>query len=416
MDQTHYETLGVPPDADQAQIRSAFRKAMRHHHPDMANSQGDPEMATRITAAFEVLSDEARRADYNLDLRRTGQPAGQPDGQPTEQSAGNPTDKTSNTGATSQRRRAGRSWGPRPQGPVVDNSDKPKFTMPAARYTPSLLSSFGLLAALVVFNHLVPAWGIGTFWVAVPVVAGAVAAAMSGHGSTCPVPGIFVWAAALATVAVTEAGVWVLAGGPNVLVRAVHLGCAGWFTAALALSAVAANRSVAQDGWSRSLRNMNLFGQEPSSTADVAVHAAVSRLFGDAAVRVMVNTERAFSHVVTRGDRAVFVRGVMCGSGTVRWDGSTLVQDHRGSATAVTFREFDSFAQLTLARVPDVRAMFLVALFTSDGRPVTVSGQSPSGVQAVDGAMLAAGLSDFLGGGEHVVDVEKTAAAFERMT
>lgn len=409
MGQTHYDLLGVPPDADQAQIRSAFRKAMRHHHPDMANSQGDPEMATRITAAFEVLSDEARRAEYNLDLRRTGQPAGQP----TEQSAGNPTDKTSNTGATSQRRRAGRSRGPRPQGPVVDNSDKPKFTMPAARYTRSLLLTVGLLAALVVLNQLLPAWGVGTFWVAVPVAIGAGAAVMRGDGSARPVPGTFAW---VATVVLTEVGVWLLAGGPNVLVRAAQLVCTGWLTADLLISAVAANRSVTRDGWLRNLRNMNLFGEGPSSTAGTAVHAAVSRLFGDSAVRVMVNVDKAFSHVVTRGDRVAFVRGVMCGSGAVRWDSSTLVQDHHGSATAVTFREFDSFAQLTLARVPNAQVLFLVALFTSDGGSVSVTGRSPAGVQAVDGAVLASVLSDFLGEADHAVDVEKTVAAFEQMS
>lgn len=405
MSQTHYDLLGVPPDADQAQIRSAFRRAMRRHHPDMADGQGDPEMATRITAAFEVLSDEARRAEYNLDLRRTGQSAGRSGG--AEQadtgrpSAGSP--------------RQGRRTKARPAGPVINNSDKPEFRMPGRRYAQSIMVALGLLTVLVALNQLLPAWGVNILWVVVPVVAGASLAAVKHCGYARPVPKAFAWAAAVVALVATEVGMWILAGGPNVLVRAAHLVCGGWVLAVLLGSAVAANRGVSRDGWTRNLRGMNLFGQEPSSTADSAVHAAVCRLFGDAAVRVMVNTDKAFSHVVTRGDRAVFVRGVMCSSGTVRWDGSTLVQDRPSSATSVTFREFDSFAQLTLARVPEAQVLFLVALFTSDGGPVTVTGRSPAGVLAVDGAVLASGLSDFLGEADHVVDVEKTAAAFERM-
>ncbi|USQ81977.1 J domain-containing protein [Ornithinimicrobium faecis] len=400
MSQTHYDLLGVPPDADQAQIRSAFRRAMRRHHPDMADGQGDPEMATKVTAAYEVLSDEARRAEYNLDLRRTGQSAGQspeqtqPDAHPRKQN---------------DRAKA------RPAGPVINNSDKPEFRMPGRRYAQSIMVALGLLTVLVALNQLLPAWGVSTPWVVVPVVAGASLAAVKNCGYARPVPKTFAWAAAVVALVATEVGMWILAGGPNVLVRAAHLVCGGWVLAVLLGSAVSANRGVSRDGWTRNLRGMNLFGQEPSSAADSAVHAAVSRLFGDAAVRVMVNTDKAFSHVVTRGDRAVFIRGVMCSSGTVRWDGSTLVQDHHGSATAVTFREFDSFAQLTLARVPGVQVLFLVALFTSDGGPVSVTGRSPAGVLAVDGAVLASGLSDFLGEADHVVDVEKTVAAFERM-
>lgn len=132
MSQTHYDLLGVPPDADQAQIRSAFRRAMRRHHPDMADGQGDPEMATKVTAAYEVLSDEARRAEYNLDLRRTGQSAGQspeqtqPDAHPRKQN---------------DRAKA------RPAGPVINNSDKPEFRMPGRRYAQSIMVALGLLTA-----------------------------------------------------------------------------------------------------------------------------------------------------------------------------------------------------------------------------------------------------------------------------
>lgn len=62
----HYATLGVPPDATTAQIKKAYRKLARQHHPD--TNPGDPGAATRfktITEAYEVLTDPARRKAYD---------------------------------------------------------------------------------------------------------------------------------------------------------------------------------------------------------------------------------------------------------------------------------------------------------------------------------------------------------------
>ena len=62
----HYATLGVPPGATTAQIKKAYRKLARQHHPD--TNPGDPEAAERfkkITEAYEVLADPARRKVYD---------------------------------------------------------------------------------------------------------------------------------------------------------------------------------------------------------------------------------------------------------------------------------------------------------------------------------------------------------------
>ena len=62
----HYETLGVPSDATDEEIKRAYRKLARSHHPD-ANPD-DPESETRfklIAAAYEVLGDHERRARYD---------------------------------------------------------------------------------------------------------------------------------------------------------------------------------------------------------------------------------------------------------------------------------------------------------------------------------------------------------------
>ena len=62
----YYATLGVPADATMAQIKKAYRKLARQHHPD--TNPGDTEAADRfkaITEAYEVLSDAQKRAAYD---------------------------------------------------------------------------------------------------------------------------------------------------------------------------------------------------------------------------------------------------------------------------------------------------------------------------------------------------------------
>ena len=62
----YYAVLGVSPDATTAQIKRAYRKLARQHHPD--RNPGDPCAANRfqaITMAYEVLTDPDRRAVYD---------------------------------------------------------------------------------------------------------------------------------------------------------------------------------------------------------------------------------------------------------------------------------------------------------------------------------------------------------------
>jgi tetratricopeptide (TPR) repeat protein len=68
--QTHYEVLGLPPEATLDQIKKRFRELARKYHPDLNRDHPEyHEVFIRITTAYECLSDTSRRARYDLDLR-----------------------------------------------------------------------------------------------------------------------------------------------------------------------------------------------------------------------------------------------------------------------------------------------------------------------------------------------------------
>ncbi len=65
-----YKVLGLPRDASQDDIQQAHRKLVRKYHPD-ANPE-DPRAEERfkeVQQAYEVLSDEKKRREYDEGLR-----------------------------------------------------------------------------------------------------------------------------------------------------------------------------------------------------------------------------------------------------------------------------------------------------------------------------------------------------------
>lgn len=64
----YYFVLGVGPEANQAEIKSAYRRAALANHPDRG---GDAIKMKAINAAYEVLGDLERRAEYDQELART---------------------------------------------------------------------------------------------------------------------------------------------------------------------------------------------------------------------------------------------------------------------------------------------------------------------------------------------------------
>ena len=62
----YYAVLGVGKGATPEEIRSAFRKKAREHHPDVAKDKTKgAEMFKEVNEAYEVLSDPAKRAKYD---------------------------------------------------------------------------------------------------------------------------------------------------------------------------------------------------------------------------------------------------------------------------------------------------------------------------------------------------------------
>jgi curved DNA-binding protein len=62
----YYESLGVPRNASDADIKKAFRKLAREYHPDVAKDKKKAEEKFKeINEAYEVLSDPTKRKKYD---------------------------------------------------------------------------------------------------------------------------------------------------------------------------------------------------------------------------------------------------------------------------------------------------------------------------------------------------------------
>lgn len=61
-----YETLGVPPTASADEIRKAYRKLAKQHHPDLNPGKAEAERRFKdVTAAYDLLSDPDKRARFD---------------------------------------------------------------------------------------------------------------------------------------------------------------------------------------------------------------------------------------------------------------------------------------------------------------------------------------------------------------
>lgn len=66
-DRSHYDVLGLSARATTDEVRAAYRRAARDHHPDAG---GDAARMSELNAAWHVLGDPRRRAAYDRQLAR----------------------------------------------------------------------------------------------------------------------------------------------------------------------------------------------------------------------------------------------------------------------------------------------------------------------------------------------------------
>src|SRR4051812_8408764 len=73
IEKDYYAALGVPKDADAAAIKKAYRKLARDLHPDKNPNNAEAEARFKeVAEAYDVLSDEKRRTEYDEARRLFG--------------------------------------------------------------------------------------------------------------------------------------------------------------------------------------------------------------------------------------------------------------------------------------------------------------------------------------------------------
>ena len=66
----HYAALGLSSAATLAEIKKAFRQQAALHHPDRNAAEGAAARFRAVQEAYEILSDDTRRASYDDNRRR----------------------------------------------------------------------------------------------------------------------------------------------------------------------------------------------------------------------------------------------------------------------------------------------------------------------------------------------------------
>ena len=64
-EQDYYNVLGIDKSADKQAIKTAYRQKARKFHPDVNKDPGAEDTFKKISAAYEILSDDQKRGIYD---------------------------------------------------------------------------------------------------------------------------------------------------------------------------------------------------------------------------------------------------------------------------------------------------------------------------------------------------------------
>ena len=67
LDRNYYDVLELDKNANDNEIKKAFKKAALVHHPDKG---GSDQGFQKVNEAYSVLSDAIKRAEYDRDLKK----------------------------------------------------------------------------------------------------------------------------------------------------------------------------------------------------------------------------------------------------------------------------------------------------------------------------------------------------------
>ena len=66
---TYYDILDIANNSSHDEIKKAYRKLSLKYHPDRNNNKETAELYKKITEAYDVLSDDVKRKNYDLSLK-----------------------------------------------------------------------------------------------------------------------------------------------------------------------------------------------------------------------------------------------------------------------------------------------------------------------------------------------------------
>jgi molecular chaperone DnaJ len=70
----YYVVLGISRGADLNKIKKAYRKVVKRHHPDVSGAGKSSARFREIREAYETLTDENRRREYDAELEEKSTP------------------------------------------------------------------------------------------------------------------------------------------------------------------------------------------------------------------------------------------------------------------------------------------------------------------------------------------------------